>query len=136
MPLSKQLMMKVRASSKAMTVQSLPSKLSKFRSMTAIWNVLVMTLIKTVSLLMPTLPLSRALSMLTASISWNALKSTLASMAVHPSISMLSTAMATKVLPAASTTCRRFVTANPSVANLVLKMTSLRLTMTIFWHKE
>lgn len=24
----------------------------------------------------------------------------------------------------------------PSVANLVLKMTSLRLTMTIFWHKE
>lgn len=108
----------------------------KFRSVTAIWNVLVMTLIKTVSLLMPTLPLSRALSMLTASISWNALKSTLASMAVHPSISMLSTAMATKVLPAASTTCRRFVTANPSVANLVLKMTSLRLTMTIFWHKE
>ena len=57
--------------------------------------------IKTASSSMPTRRPSRASLMLTASISWNALKSTPASMAVHPSTSMSSTVMATRASPAA-----------------------------------
>ena len=57
--------------------------------------------IKTASSSMPTRRPSRASLMLTASISWNALKSTPASMAALPSASMPSTVMATRVSPAA-----------------------------------
>lgn len=56
--------------------------------------------IKTASSSMPTRRPSRASSMPTASISWNALKYTPASMAVRPSTSMHLTATAIKALPA------------------------------------
>lgn len=56
--------------------------------------------IKTASSSMPTRRPSRASSMPTASISWNALKYTPASMAVRPSTSMHLTATVIKALPA------------------------------------
>ncbi len=76
------------------------SKPSRRRSVTVTWNARAMMPIKTASSSMPTRRPSRASSMPTASISWNALKYTPVSMAVRPSTSMHLTATAIKALPA------------------------------------